>query len=87
MTMVEMTKKTRDGWDKLDIILKFAGGVMTALAVALVGLMGSRYLAEQQDIETNTRLYTELMSRREEADTSKISTQSGSRNTLIGWLN
>ena len=68
--MVEMTKKTRDGWDKLDIILKFAGGVMTALAVALVGLLGSRYLAKQQDVESNFRLYTELMSRREEADTS-----------------
>src|SRR5262245_31434306 len=33
--MVETAKKTRDSWDKLDIILKFAGGVLTALTVAL----------------------------------------------------
>jgi len=68
--MAEMTKKTRDRWDKLDIILKFAGGVMTALSVALVGFLGSRFLAQRQDVETDSRLYTELMSHREEADTS-----------------
>jgi hypothetical protein len=43
---------------------------MTALAVALVGFLGSRFLAQRQDVEANFRLYTELMSRREEADTS-----------------
>lgn len=40
------------------------------LAVALVGILGSMYLANRQETETNLRLYTELMSRREEADTS-----------------
>jgi len=70
MTMLETTKKARDSWDKLDIILKFAGGVLTALAVALVGILGSSFLAKRQDVEANIRLYTELMSKREEADTS-----------------
>lgn len=68
--MLETTKKARDSWDKLDIILKFAGGVLTALAVALVGILGSSFLAKRQDVEANIRLYTELMSKREEADTS-----------------
>lgn len=68
--MAEIKEKTRDRWDKLDIILKFTGGALTALTVALVGFLGSRFLAQRQDVETNLRLYTELMSRREEADTS-----------------
>src|SRR5215475_11327586 len=70
MTMEETANKAMDRWDKLDIILKFAGGVMTALAVALVGFLGSRFLSQRQDVEANFRLYTELMSKREEADTS-----------------
>lgn len=52
--------------DKLDL-LKALG---MPLAVALVGVLGSMYLASRQETETNLRLYTELMSKREEADTS-----------------
>jgi hypothetical protein len=68
-------------WDKIDIILKPVGGLMTALAVAALGFFGSHFLAEQQAreavdrerlqrIDTNSRLYAELMSKREEADSS-----------------
>ena len=63
-------KNARDGWDKLDIILKFIGAVGTAVVLAFVGFFGSHFLARRQDAETDLRLYTELMSKREEADTS-----------------
>jgi hypothetical protein len=43
---------------------------LTALSVAAVGIVGSRTLERQQSIDTNTRLYSELMSRREEAESS-----------------
>lgn len=64
------TKPARDSWDKADIIFKFVGALGTAIVVGLVGIFGSSFLARQQEAETNLRLYTELMSRREEADTS-----------------
>lgn len=60
----------RDAWDKVDIIFKLVGALGTAIVVGLVGIFGSTFLAKQQEAETNLRLYTELMSRREEADTS-----------------
>lgn len=66
-------------WDKADIILKPVGGLLTALAVAALGFFGSQFLADQQKeetkrraqeqaIETNARLYAELTTKREEAD-------------------
>jgi hypothetical protein len=63
-------KPQRDAWDKADIIFKFVGALGTAIVVGLVGIFGSSFLAQRQEAETNLRLYTELMSRREEADTS-----------------
>ena len=38
--------------------------------IGCVGFFGSNFLAERQEKETNLRLYTELMSKREESDTS-----------------
>lgn len=66
-------------WDKVDIILKPVGGLLTALAVAGFGFFGSQFLAEQQKketesrakqqaIETNARLFAELITKREDAD-------------------
>ena len=60
----------KDTWDKWDIILKPVGGLLTALSVALVGILGSQYLAGQQANDANTRLYTELMTSREKADSA-----------------
>jgi hypothetical protein len=68
-------------WDKADIILKPVGGLLTALAVAGLGFFGSQFLAKQQaqdaqnrerlqKNDTNARLYAELMSKREDADSS-----------------
>ncbi len=56
----------KDFWDKL----QSAGGVLTAFAVALIGFVSSSFLERQQASETNARLYTELMSRREEAEST-----------------
>ncbi len=57
-------------WDKADVILKPVGGLLTALAVAAVGLYGSRVIERRQAAETNAHLYAQLMSQREQAETS-----------------
>jgi hypothetical protein len=62
------TDKTR--WDKIAIVLQPAGGLLTALAVAFVGIMGSTYLNRNQAQDARLRLFTELMSRREQSDTA-----------------
>ena len=60
----------RDGWDKAAIILQPVGGLLTALAVAAVGFYASSFLERRQAIDTNVRLYSELMSKREEAESA-----------------
>jgi hypothetical protein len=60
----------RDSWDKLAIILQPVGGLLTAVAIALLGYFSSDFLNRRQAIETNTRLYSELMSRREESESA-----------------
>lgn len=65
-----MSPKERDRWDKLDIILKPMGGLFTGLAIALVGFLGSQYLGQREAAETNVRLYAQLMTSREAADTA-----------------
>jgi len=64
------TEGKRDAWDKAEIILHPVGGLLTALAIALFGYFSSDYLNRRQAIDTNTRLYTELMSRREESESA-----------------
>ena len=44
------------------------GGLLTAIAVASLGIMGGRALDQQQSSEAKLRLYSELMSRREESE-------------------
>jgi len=61
---------SKDHWDKMAIVLSPVGGLLTALAVAFVGVAGSRVLDRRQAAETNARLYSELMSRREEAESA-----------------
>jgi hypothetical protein len=60
----------KDFWDKISVVLQPLGGLLTALAVAVVGVKGSQVLDRRQAAETNARLYSELMSRREEAESS-----------------
>ena len=60
----------RDKWDKLQIILQPVGGLLTALAIALLGIISSQFLERRQAAESNARLYSELMSRREESESA-----------------
>lgn len=79
MTMDEGQKK--DPWDKLSLVLQSGGGILTAITVAILGFIGSNYLKDREIAETasrerllanetNVRIYTELMSRREEAESA-----------------
>jgi len=65
-----MADKTRDAWDKLAVLLAPVGGLLTAISVAYVGVEGSKVIDRRQAAETNARLYSELMSRREESESS-----------------
>ncbi|RPJ44303.1 MAG: hypothetical protein EHM19_06990 [Candidatus Latescibacterota bacterium] len=62
--------KKRDTWDKIDILMRPMGGLLTAAAITLLGFITSNALSQRQAIDTNTRLYTELMSRREESESA-----------------
>lgn len=65
-----MPNNKKDRWEIADVILKPVGGLMTALAVALVGYFGSQVLERRQAMDTDARLYAQLMSQREDAETS-----------------
>jgi len=63
-------KPKKDLWDKAAVFFHPLGGLLTALSVAFVGVKGSEVLDRRQSLDTNARLYSELMSRREEAESS-----------------
>ena len=67
---IERLPKHKDHWDKLQIILQPVGGLLTAAAIALFGFVTSNKLDQRQAIESNTRLYSELMSKREESESA-----------------
>jgi hypothetical protein len=58
----------KDTWDRVQIILSPLGGLLTAIAVASLGFIGSRTIERQQANEAKLRLYSELMTRREESE-------------------
>lgn len=71
----------RDAWDKLAVILQPVGGLLTAIAVAILGFWTSSYLRDResresvlrermQTSESNARLYSELTSKREESESA-----------------
>jgi hypothetical protein len=62
------TAGPKDFWDKVAIVVHPLGGLLVGIAVAGVGYMGSDVLNRRQALDTNARLYSELMSRREEAE-------------------
>ena len=69
-TVNQEPKPEKDAWDKANIILGPIGGLLTAITIALVSYIASDYLNENQENEAKTRLYTELMSRREESESA-----------------
>ena len=79
--MEEEQPKQRDPWERFALVLQSSGGLLTAITVAIIGLIGSGYLKDRelaqnstrermQAYETNVRIYTELMSRREESESA-----------------
>jgi hypothetical protein len=78
---MEEQPKKKDLLEKIGFIMQSSGGLLTALTVALIGLIGSNYLKDRelrenrvrednQIRETRVRIYTELMSKREEAESA-----------------
>ena len=67
---LEPKKEKRDLWDKLQIVLHPIGGLITALTIALVSYFGSDYLNNKQNNDSKIRLYTELMSSREQSESA-----------------
>ena len=48
-------KKEKDKWDKVDIILKPVGGLLTAIAVSSLGLLGTDYLKKKEKSDMISR--------------------------------
>ena len=63
-----MDDKTKDFWDKVDIVLRPVNGILAAVAVAILGYYTSSVLRQSELRDTNQRVYTELMSSREQAE-------------------
>src|SRR5574341_1079572 len=62
--------RANDRLGKANFFLKLATLVATAIGTPVMGLIVSSYLNGRQTIETNARIYTELMSKREESETA-----------------
>jgi hypothetical protein len=78
---MEEKRETKTSWEKASLLLQSSSGLITAVTVAIIGMIGSNYLKEReiaetasrermQAAETNVRIYTELMSKREEAESA-----------------
>ena len=67
---VKKNGEEKDIWDKAEIILHPLGGLITAITIALVSYYASDYINTNQENEAKTRLYTELMSKREESESA-----------------
>jgi hypothetical protein len=65
-----MENKGKDLWDKVDIVFRPLNGLLTALAVGLLGYYTSNILRQRETRETNERVYTQLMSSREQAESA-----------------
>ena len=78
---MEEPPRKRDLWEKISLVLQSSGGLLTAVTVAIIGLIGSSYLKdreikensyrqEEQLRESKNRIYIELTSKREEAESA-----------------
>jgi hypothetical protein len=78
---MEERSKKRDFWEKVSLVMQSSGGLLTAITVAIIGLIGSSYLKdreikesafrqEEQMRESKNRIYIELTSKREEAESA-----------------
>jgi hypothetical protein len=58
-----------DFWKKLEVLLAPVGGLLTAISVAIIGSMGAYILNKKQEADTRAKVFAELMSQREQAET------------------
>jgi hypothetical protein len=63
-------ERKKDRWEKADIILRPVGALITALTIAYVSYAASNYLSRNQEKDAKTKLYTELMTRREDSESA-----------------
>src|SRR5512143_1254424 len=66
----DVTEGPKDRWDKIHIVLGPVGGLLTALAVVWIGFLTNRHLTLRQDADAKERLYSELISRREDSESA-----------------
>ena len=66
----EKEAKGKDRWDKLQIVFNPINGLLTAITVALLGYYTSSVLRSNEEANTKERVYTELTSSREQADSA-----------------
>jgi hypothetical protein len=69
-TKVGAGEDSKDRWEKADIILRPVGALITALTIAFVSYAASNYLSKNQEKEAKTKLYTELMTKREDSESA-----------------
>ncbi len=65
-----VAKSKKDIWDKIEILSRPIIASLTAAVIAAIGFFGQNTITELSSQEQNARLYTELLSRREEAESS-----------------
>ena len=70
VTTEEQPPKKRDKWDKIEILGRPLAAFLTAFTIALIGWFGQRVLLDQQQQETRRALFTELLSKREDAESA-----------------
>jgi len=64
----ESKKSTKDIWEKAEILSRPIQATVTALAIAAIGYFGQQTLTTINTQEQNARLFTELLSKREDAE-------------------
>ena len=63
-----MPDEVKSAWEKRAVIMRAVGTLLIPLVVAGVGFYATSALEERQNVETNIRLYAQLMGAREQAD-------------------
>ena len=64
------TKPTKDIWEKVEILSRPIQATVTALAIAAIGYFGQQTLTTMNSQEQDARLFTELLSKREDAESA-----------------